>query len=160
MKSGQRLLAGFFSLALLVAGGAAQAATASHAEEDAHGAVKLQLNKGKKWETDAPLRQGMAAMRASMDEKLGAIHKGKLTAEEYRALGSKIDTEVGSIVAQCKLAPEADAMLHLVVADLLGAAEIMQGKHKGSPAAAARTAVGALNKYGRYFDDPQWKALK
>lgn len=160
MKSAHRLLAGLFSLVLLVAGGAVRAAEHGPAEEAAHGPTRLQLNQGKKWETDAPLRQSMAAMRASMAGKLGAIRKGKLTAEEYQALGDKINAEVGTIVAQCKLAPQADAMLHLVIADLLGAAEVMQGKHKGSQAVAARKALGALNKYGYYFDDPQWKSLK
>jgi len=160
MKSASRLLASLFSLALLVTGATVHAAEHGHAADEAHGPTRLQLNHGKKWETDAPLRQGMATLRASLGEKLQAIHQGKLTAGEYQALGAEIDTEVGSIVAQCKLEPKADAMLHLIIAELLAAAEFMQGKHKGSPAAAARKAVAALNRYGRYFDDPQWKALK
>jgi len=159
MKSASRVLAGVFSLALMAAGGSLHAAEHGHAEE-AHGPAKLQLNKGKKWETDAPLRQGMANLRAGVSDKLEAIHKGKLSADEAKALGEKIDAEVATIVAQCKLEPQADAMLHLVIADLLNSAEILQGKHKGKPVAAARKAVGALNSYGRYFDDPQWKALK
>lgn len=160
MKSAHRLLAGFFSLALLVAGGAVQAAEHGHPEEAAHGPTRLQLNQGKKWETDAPLRQGMANLRASVGDKLEAIHKGRLSADEAKALGAKIDAEVATIVARCKLEPQADAMLHLVIADLMAASEVMQGKHKGKPVAAARKAVGALNNYGRYFDDPQWKSLK
>jgi hypothetical protein len=159
MKSTLRTGAALLSLALMAGGGAALAAEHGHGEE-AHGPARLQLNKGKKWETDAPLRQSMANLRASLGDKLEAIHKGKLSAEDAQALGAKIDTEVGTIVAQCKLEPQADAMLHLVIADLLGSAEVMQGKHKGVPVAAARKAVGALNSYGRYFDDPQWKPLK
>lgn len=159
MKSASRVLAGAFSLALMVAGGSVHAAEHGHAEE-AHGPAKLQLNQGKKWETDAPLRQGMANLRASVGNKLEVIHKGRLSADEAKALGEKIDAELATIVAQCKLEPQADAMLHLVIADLMAASEVMQGKHKGKPIAAARKAVGALNNYGRYFDDPQWKALK
>lgn len=160
MKAAVRAGIGILSLALLAGGGWVQAAEHGHEGEAGHGPAKLALNKGMKWETDAPLRQGMAALRASLAEKLEAIHKGKLTPGEYQALGARIDIEVGAMVAQCKLEPQADAMLHLVIADLLASAEVMQGKHKGSPAAAARKAVGALNSYGRYFDDPQWKALK
>lgn len=160
MKAAVRAGTGILSLALLAGGGAVQAAEHGHEGEAGHGPAKLALNHGRKWETDAPLRQGMAALRTRMAEKLEGIHQGKLTPGEYQALGARIDAEVGTIVAQCKLEPKADAMLHLVVADLLTSAEIMQGKHKGSPAVAARKAVGALNSYGRYFDDPQWKALK
>ena len=159
MKSASRIVAGLFSLALMVAGGAVQAAEHGQADE-AHGPTKLQLNKGRKWETDAPLRQSMANLRASVSDKLEAIHKGKLGADEAQALGAKIDAEVATLVAQCKLEPKADAVLHVIIADLLAASEILQGKHKGSRAAAARKVVRALNNYGRYFDDPQWQALK
>lgn len=159
MKTASRVLAGAFGLALMVAGGSLHAAEHGHADEG-HGPARLQLNQGKKWETDAPLRQGMAKLRAGMGEKLEAIHKGKLSADEAKALGEKIDAELATIVAQCKLEPQADAMLHLILADLMAASEVMQGKHKGKPVTAARKAVGALNSYGRYFNDPQWKALK
>lgn len=160
MKFSHCTAAAVLGLALMVAGGAVQAAEPGHAGEEAHGATRLQLNQGRKWETDAPLRQGMAALRASVAEQLGAIHKGKLGAEQAQALGARIDTEVAAIVAQCKLEPRADAVLHLIIADLLAASEVLQGKHKGSRAAAARKVVAALNNYGRYFDDPQWKPLK
>jgi hypothetical protein len=139
---------------------AAPAAEHGHGTEKGQGPAGLQLNHGKKWATDAPLRQGMAQLRASLGGRLKSIHQGKLSADEARALGAEIEAEVGTIVAQCKLESQADAMLHLVIADLLAAAEVLQGKHPGSSSAAARKAVGALNNYGRYFDDPQWKALK
>ena len=109
--------------------------------------------------TDAPLRQGMETLRSTFAEYLIAIRKGRLAAKDYETLGAKVDSEVGNIVAQCKLEPKADAMLHLVVADLLNAAAVMRGKAPGKPAAAARQAVHAVNNYGRYFDHPQWQPL-
>ena len=160
MQSTFRSGAVVLSLVLTVGTGAALAAEHGHGAEEGQGPARLQLNHGKKWATDAPLRQGMARLRVSLGGRLEAIHKGKLSADEARALGAEIEAEVGTIVAQCKLEPQADAMLHLVIADLLAAAEVLQGKHAGSSSAAARKAVGALNHYGRYFDDPQWKALK
>jgi hypothetical protein len=48
----------------------------------------------------------------------------------YNALAAKLNTEVGGIVAQCKLEPKADEQLHLVIADVLSGAEAMQGKTK------------------------------
>jgi hypothetical protein len=50
-------------------------------------------------------------------------------------------------------------MLHLVVADLLAGADVMQGKAKGQAAEGAHKVVVAANSYGRYFDHPGWKAL-
>lgn len=137
-------------------------ATAAEHEHDhhGHGPAKLQLNQGKKWPTDEALRRNMAAMSADFSARVHAIHKGKLSADEYAALGKGVESRIADIVAQCKLAPEADAMLHLVVADLLAAADVMQGKAKGQPAAGAHQAVTALNDYGRHFDHPGWKAIK
>lgn len=149
-------------IALLAALALAPLPAAAQHEHGAHGhgPAKLQLDHGRKWPTDEPLRQGMAAMRGELAPKLHAIHGGKLSAEDYAALGRTIEGRVGDIVGQCKLAPEADAMLHLVVADLLAAADVMQGKEAGKPAAAARRVVAALNAYGRHFDHPGWQALK
>lgn len=129
---------------------------------EAHGAApaKLQLNQGRKWGTDAPLRQAMAAMRADLAGKLHAIHKGSLGKDDYAALGKTIESQVGSIVAQCKLEPKADAMLHIVVAELVGAADVLQGKAAGQPAEAAHRAALALNDYGKYFAHPGWVAIK
>jgi hypothetical protein len=135
----------------------AEAGDNSHHE---HGSAKLSLNHGKKWPTDEPLRKGMETLRVAFTEHLHAIHKGALSAAEYKALGEKTENEVGSIVAQCKLEPEADAMLHLVIADMIAGADIMMGKAKGKPLAGAHTVVSALNNYGRYFDHPGWNGLR
>lgn len=125
-----------------------------------HGPDKLQLNQGKKWPTDEALRRNMAAMSTDFSTRVHAIHEGKLSAEEYAALGKGIEGRIADIIAQCKLAPDADAMLHLVVADLLAAADVMQGKAKGKPDAAAHQAVTALNDYGRHFEHPGWRPIK
>lgn len=153
----------FYLLAvgLLAAGGPAVAAGHDHDHHDHAGQpAKLQLDQGRKWPTDAALRASMAALRAAFAERLAAIHGGRLGTDEYKALGAKVDTEVASIVALCKLEPKADAMLHIVVADLVAGAEIMQGKARGKPPAGAHRAVTALNDYGRFFDHPDWKPLQ
>jgi len=58
-----------------------------------------------------------------------------------------------------KLPTDADAMLHLIVADLVAGADIMQGKAAGDPADGAHKVVTAANAYGRYFNDAGWKPL-
>ena len=51
-------------------------------------------------------------------------------------------------------------MLHVVIAELVGAADVMQGKAAGDAAAAAHRTAMALNDYGRYFSHPGWQPLE
>ncbi len=145
---------------LAFAAGAAEPIEHHHGHEPGHEAGQLQLDHGKKWPTDQALRTGMAAMRGELAAKLPAIHQGKLSAADYADLGKAIEARVGEVVSQCKLVPQADAMLHIVIADLVASADVMQGKAAGQPAAAAHQAVEALNAYGRYFDHPAWQPLR
>lgn len=121
--------------------------------------AKLVLDHGKKWPTDEPLRKGMTVIREALAAKHDAIHKGKLASAEYKALGGTVETQVATIVAQCKLEPAADANLHLIIAELLAGADAMQGKSKTTPAAGAAQVVRAVNQYGQYFNHPGWKPL-
>jgi hypothetical protein len=102
----------------------------------------------------------MQAINADLSARLNAIHKNTLSADEYAALGAAIETRVAEIVSQCKLAPDADAMLHLVIADLAEGADVMRGKDHGKPSDGARKVVAALNGYGRHFQHPGWKPVK
>jgi hypothetical protein len=157
-------------LPLVIAGSALLAlASAPHAQpahEHEHGqalagesalVAKLELDAGKRWPTDASLRSGMAAIRAAFDADHPAIHAGQQSDAQYEALAGRVEREVNSIVANCKLPPAADAQLHYVVGDLLQAVALMRGadpdksRHDG----AARV-HGALRAYGKYFDDPSW----
>jgi hypothetical protein len=144
--------------ALALSTSAIAATPHSHAGH-ASAPAKLALDHGRKWATDEPLRQGMNEIRALVAAKLEAIHTGKMSAGDYTALGAAVEQKVGTIVATCKLPPEADAMLHLIVADMLAGTEAMQGKSKDKPLAGAHKVVTAANNYGRYFDHPGWKPL-
>lgn len=162
MKIFRRILALPCCLLLAIS---AQTPAQAQPEPDAHhhheqGSAKLALDHGKKWASDAPLRNSMDALRMAFAERLPAIRKATLSTADYKALGEKTETEIGNMVAQCKLDPKADAMLHVVIADLLAGADLMTGKAKGKPGAGARKAVSALNNYGRYFDHPGWVALR
>ena len=132
----------------------------AHDAHAGHGAATLSLDHGNKWPTDAPLRSGMGNLRAAFAEKLPAIHAGELSAAEYKALGEKTAQEVGSIIAHCKLEPDADAMLHRVIAELMSGADIMMGKTEGTPREGAHRTVMALENYGHYFDHPGWTGLE
>ena len=123
--------------------------------------VKLQLNAGTKWQTDAPLRRSMAAIRQSVAENLHTIHEDRLPATSYRMLARTIEDAVATIIAQCRLPPAADAQLHLVVAELMAGAQLMSGTaDSGQAHSGAIRVVEALNNYAKYFDDPDFKSLE
>lgn len=148
------------TLFALSAGYPAQAADPHQGQ---HGSAvkptKLVLNQGKKWATDEPLRKNMSAIRTALAAKHYAIEKGALKPDEYKALGKLVEARVATIVAECKLAPAADANLHHIVADLIASADAMQGKSATKPAMGAARTIRSVNTYGQYFDHPGWKPL-
>jgi len=133
---------------------------AEHAHHDQGVPATLTLDQGRKWPTDEPLRQGMGRVRAAMEQALPAIQTDKAKPQQYRDLAGSVQKEVAYIVANCHLAPDADAMLHRLIADLLAGADAMQGKARGiAPRSGAINVVQALDDYGRYFDHPGWQPL-
>jgi Ni/Co efflux regulator RcnB len=156
-------------LALIVALAALAApalAQAQHQHEGGHqhdtssaAVANLKLDGDKKWATDASLRSGMAAIHAAFKADHPAIHAGTQSDAQYDALAARIEAQVNSIVANCKLPPAADANLHYVVADLMQGVGLMRGqdpqrtRHDG-----AALVHGALRAYGQYFDDPDFRS--
>lgn len=147
---------------LIVAAAFALGVVPAHAAEqahghDTHGAATLTLDKGQKWKTDAPLRQGMQDIKAAVQPHLHAIHGNTLKAATYQALAKRTETQIAFMVKNCKLAQDADAQLHLVIAELGAAAEAMAGKDKAqSRQQGALQLVHALETYGEFFDHPGW----
>jgi len=119
--------------------------------------ASIELDAGRKWATDASLRAGMADIRAAFDADHPAIHDGRQTDAQFEALARRIESQVNSIVANCRLPPEADANLHYLIADLLQGVGLMRGQDPvGSRHDGAALVHGALSAYGKYFDDPGW----
>ena len=136
----------------------AQTVAHDHAAAAPH---NLALNQGRKWATDEPLRAGMGRIRGLVEPQLGAAHAGKLTPAQYRELATKVEAEVGGIVANCKLEPKADAMLHLVIADIGVGTDVMAGKDaKARPALGLVKVAQAVNQYGSHFDHPGFKPIR
>jgi len=158
----RNLFIGTAAALLLVAWsvGPALAQTAAHSH-DAAAPHKLSLNQGRKWGTDEPLRAGMGRIRGLVEPQLGAAHAGKLTPAQYRELATQVETEIGGIVANCKLEPKADAMLHLVIADIGAGTDTMAGKDaKARPALGLVKVAQAVNQYGSHFDHPGFKPIR
>ncbi len=128
---------------------------------DSHAATHgLVLDDGRKWPTDPPLRDAMTVIRKDIDASLHDIHRNRLSNARYAALAATVEARVADIVANCKLAPEADAQLHLVIADMLEGAAGMAGKRKDvRRSQGAAKVVSALQNYGNFFDHPGWQPI-
>jgi hypothetical protein len=135
------------------------AADSHHEHEHEHGqagamVVNMQLDNGRKWATDAPLRTGMAAIQLAFDADHAAIHAGTESDAQYEALAGRIEAEVRNIIAQCHLSPAADANLHFAIADFGRGVSLMRGEDPGRLRHDGAALVhGALIAYTTYFDD-------
>lgn len=158
MNTRRTLLAALVAVFALGPGFAAFAADPhQHAADEP---TTLTYNHGKKWATDEPLRKNMGDIRTVLAAQKAGIHRGTLTSDDYKTLGTFVEARVATIVTECKLEPAADANLHLIVAELIAGADAMQGKSRTVPAKGAVQTVRAMNEYGRYFSHPGWKPLE
>lgn len=95
------------------------------ATEHAHGspgraALELTLNNGQKWPTDEALRRAMGEMRGLLATSIGRIHASQFTSADYVALADRLQEQIDYVTANCKLPEEADAQLHIVLAEPRG----------------------------------------
>ncbi len=135
-------------------------AAPQHAHEAPTAQHRLQLNAGRKWQTDAPLRAAMGSLRATLLPLLPAIHAGTLKPDGYRQLAATVEQRVTDIVRQCQLPPDADAQLHIIVAELYTGASQMSGKDAAqAPRDGALKVIAAVNDYAQYFEDPGFQPL-
>ena len=101
---------------------------------------------GKRWSTDASLREGMARIQQATSKATTADPKTVLT------LADEIGASVQFMIKHCKLEPEADATLHPLLARLLQtSAELRKDPSSG---ASIQVVVDTLGTYRRLFDDP------
>jgi len=136
----------------------AQSAAADHA---AHGhdpaeTGALTLDDGKRWETDEPLRRGMTEIRVASDMLSAAYAARQLSAAQSQQLGEAVRGSVATMIAQCQLVPAADAVLHVILGDILTAVSALEADPLSARGIPGITA--ALDEYGHYFEHPGWLA--
>lgn len=131
-----------------------------HHGESSAAVQKLELNAGKKWATDAPLRQSMDDINQAMAKALPLIHKERFSNSDYAALANTINQKVGYAIEHCRLEAKADAMLHLVIGELMAGAEIMKGKTAAARHDGVVRVRQALESYGKYFQHSNWKVAR
>lgn len=144
-------LAGVGAVALLHLYGPAEHGHGQHA------ASELVLNDGKRWATDAPLRQGLERIRDAAIPVVAASSARPLTKDEASALSSAIKDQVQFLVENCKLEPKADAALHVLLNDFLEGAGALATDPTSKP--ALERVVKALDLYPQYFDHQGWRPL-
>lgn len=137
---------------LLLAAIAALPAQAQHSHQHPAPAV-AQATPAQRWATDAPLRTGMAKIRTAVDA-LQHYERGHMGPEQAVELATQVQQQIAYLVANCKLEPQADAALHVIIAELGAGAQAL----KDNPAdlAAIPPMRQALQHYPRQFNDPTW----
>ena len=128
------------------------------AEPHAHAAkVEIRLDNGKKWLTDAALRQGMGEIRVAIAGALARIHSSEFPRGEFEQLAAKVQAQVDYVTANCRLPEEADHQLHVVLEQILDGIAAMKAD-TGQTQGAVQI-VQALELYGTHFDHAGWQPL-
>lgn len=139
---------------LLLAGLTALPARAQHSHQHPAPAA-AQTAPAQRWATDAPLRTGMAKIRTAVDA-LQHYERGHMGPEQAVESATQIQQHIAYLVANCKLQPQADAALHVIIAELGASAQAL--KDDPSDLSAIPPMRQALQHYPRQFDDTTWAA--
>ena len=111
--------------------------------------------------SDPALQQGMTTIRKVVEPYIPLIRSGQFGEGHYNAVGSAVTQQIEFIVGNCKLAPEADRVLHELLVQLQDGADHFRGKPDGGARGeGVAPIVAALNDYGRYFDHPGWQPVR
>lgn len=114
---------------------------------------KLNLNNGKKWSTDKPLRDNMDAIHNHIKSSLDKIHTKKMRNSEYQALSKKVRGNINSIFKNCKLPPKADAQLHILLSSMLSANDkLLEQISLEEKAHAVEKILEGYKAYLKHFD--------
>lgn len=120
-----------------------------HAE---HAVKEIELDHGRRWATDAPLRAGMERIRAAVETATAQ----DLDQAKAQALSASVEDGIAFMVRNCRLQPEADANLHVLLGRLAAAATAVKANPR-APDGLPRM-LEAIEAYPRYFDHPGWQA--
>jgi hypothetical protein len=118
---------------------------------------RLALHDGKRWATDESLRIGMQRIRDAVAPALARQDQARLHPEQAKALADAMQENVTFLIQNCKLAPEADAVLHVLITELLEGAALLSANPPSGEGVAKL--AHALREYPKYFEHPGWSPL-
>ena len=117
--------------------------------------AQLSLNKGQKWPTYKVLRTRMHDIHQLVEQNLERIHKGQMSDGEFQTMGGSIEGHINDIFKNCKLAPAADAQLHVILAKMIKNKDLLKKEKASSKQRhqAVEGIMGGLKDYHKYFDE-------
>lgn len=121
------------------------------------GAMQLELDHGRPWGTDAPLREGMERIRAAVAQARQADAEGRLNTAQAKTLAGAVQDGIAFMIEHCRLEPKADANLHILLRRLSAAAAAVRAD-PGAPDGLPQM-LEVLDIYPRYFTHPGWQAI-
>jgi hypothetical protein len=127
---------------------AAQDAHDSHDAHASHEGAATAPPGGALWPTDEGLRTGMARIDAAVDRAMAVTQP--LTREQAEELARAVEQNVSYIIENCRLPPEPDAALHVLIGRMMAAAG--QLRNEATTAAALTSLRGVLQVYRSTFD--------
>jgi hypothetical protein len=130
--------------------GAQEAHDAQHAHDshDSHEAAATAPPGGALWPTDEGLRTGMSRIDAAVDRALAVTQP--LTREQAEELARAVEQNVSYIIENCRLPPEPDAALHVLIGRMMAAAG--QLRNEATTGSALTALRGVLQVYRSTFD--------
>ncbi len=120
----------------------------AHDAHAAHDAVMTAPPEGKTWPTDEPLRTGMSRIEAGVEQARATSEP--VSREQALRLAQTVEENVTYIVRNCKLPPEPDAALHVLIGRMMAAAA--QLKDDATSGQAVTQLDGVLQDYRATFD--------
>ncbi|MEW6983811.1 hypothetical protein AAD001_14250 [Colwelliaceae bacterium 6471] len=125
-----------------------------HYEENT---TQLMLNQEEKWAIDESLHLGMSNIKHELEKNLMAIHHENFSTEQYITLATTMEQELRFLFENCKLEPQADAQLHILLSKIMQGIDIMKNaEHKKQ---GGILIIQALRDYPLYFNDLNWQSL-
>jgi hypothetical protein len=100
------------------------------------------------------LRAAMTRLQAAIDRALPASQNGALGAADAQALAQTVEREAAFMIENCRLPPQPDAALHVLIGRMLSAAAGL--KKSPADAEAVPGLARVLQEYGETFDHPGW----
>jgi hypothetical protein len=141
-------------IGIVLAAALAVAAPTLQARQHEHAAApktSQEQRAGARFATDAILRREMQGIRTAV-EALGHYEQGHMGPEQAAVLANDIDAHVRTIIANCKLPPDADAALHAIIVPLMQNADAL--KQKPKDLSVIPPMRSALARYDSQFKDP------
>jgi hypothetical protein len=130
---------------------AAPSAQNAHDAHDAHGTVgsaAVARPDGERWPADEHLRLAMSRIESAVQQ---AVAEGQpLSRESATELAGTVEENVAFLVKNCRLPPEPDAALHVLIGRMMTAAGQLRGEASSSEAALTQL-VDVMRDYRGAF---------